>query len=58
MESEWETRKDRINPKLRSAGWEVVTFNDGRSIIDFDCCAVSEYPTDAGPADYALCLDG
>lgn len=27
-------------------------------LSEYDCCAIEEYPTDTGPADYALCIDG
>jgi type I restriction enzyme R subunit len=57
-ESEWETRKTRITPKLISAGWDVVPFNSGKPIGSYHNCAIEEYPTSAGPADYALCFDG
>ncbi len=57
-ESEWETRKTRIEPKLRSAGWDVIHFNSSKTLASYRDCAIEEYPTSAGPADYALCLDG
>ena len=57
-ESEWKTRKNRIDPKLRSAGWDVVPFDSGKTLVNYHGCAIEEYPTSAGPADYALCLDG
>ncbi len=56
-ESEWKTRKNRIDPKLRSAGWDVVPFDSGKTLVNYHGCAIEEYPTSAGPADYALCLD-
>jgi type I restriction enzyme R subunit len=56
--SEWLTRKKLIDPKLRSAGWRVVPFHPGKQLTDYDRCAIEEYPTDAGPADYALCVRG
>ena len=57
-ESEWKTRKNRIDPKLRSAGWDVVPFDSGKTLVNYHGCAIEEYPTSAGPADYALCLGG
>ncbi len=57
-ESEWQTRKRRIDPKLESAGWRVVPYHDGESLTAYDRCAIEEYPTDHGPADYALCAGG
>ncbi|WP_332448508.1 hypothetical protein [Methanoculleus sp.] len=57
-ENEYLTRKSRIDPKLRAAGWDVVPYREGRSLSAYDRCAVEEYPTGSGPADYALCLNG
>ncbi len=57
-EPEWRTRKDWIDPKLEAAGWRVVPFDPGRPLTAFDRCAIEEYPTDLGPADYALCVGG
>jgi type I restriction enzyme R subunit len=54
--SEWLTRKRLIDPKLKAAGWRVVPFNPARSLVAYDRCAIEEYPTDNGPADYALCV--
>lgn len=56
--SEWLTRKRLIDRKLNSAGWEVVPFKKGRSIGDWHDCAVEEFETANGPADYALCRNG
>ena len=52
--SEWQTRKALIDPKLRAAGWEVVPYKLATPITAYDRCAVEEYPTENGPADYAL----
>jgi type I restriction enzyme R subunit len=57
-ESEWLTRKTLIDPKLKAAGWRIVPFEDGKPLSDYDRCAIEEYQTDNGPADYALCLGG
>jgi type I restriction enzyme R subunit len=57
MESERQTRKKRIDPQLESLGWKVVPF-DERSLADLGNCAIEEFPTENGPADYALCVDG
>jgi len=48
--------RDQIDAKLAEAGWHVqkkdsIDFNAGLGI------AVREYPTDIGPADYALLVD-
>ena len=55
---EWETRKRVIDPRLKAAGWKVVPWRPDRSLEAYDRCAVEEYPTDQGPADYALCVGG
>lgn len=57
-ESEWLTRKTLIDPKLRAAGWRIVAFDDGKPLSSYDRCAIEEYQTDNGPADYALCVGG
>lgn len=56
--SEWLTRKQLIDPKLEAAGWRVVSFDSSRPLADFDRCAIEEFPTENGPADYALCVKG
>jgi type I restriction enzyme, R subunit len=57
-ESEWLTRKTLIDPKLEAAGWRIVPFEAGKPLSSYDRCAIEEYPTDNGPADYALCVGG
>jgi type I restriction enzyme R subunit len=57
-ESEWQTRKARIDPKLRASGWRIVPHRPDAPLAQFDRCAIEEYPTDNGPADYALCAGG
>jgi type I restriction enzyme R subunit len=47
-----------IDSKLEAAGWKVVSFAAGQPLKKLDCCAIEEYPTDNGPADYALCVGG
>ena len=47
--SEWLTRKRRIDPRLDSLGWRMPTHTLG------DSYRLEEFPTDNGPADYALC---
>ncbi len=56
-ESEWKTRKSRVDPKLESAGWKVVKFDANKPLEYYHKCAIEEYPTENGPADYALCFD-
>src|SRR5688572_33221757 len=58
MESERQTRKKRIDPLLKGLGWKIVPFDEGRPLTDLSNCAIEEYPTDNGPADYALCVNG
>lgn len=57
-ESERQTREERINPKLESRGWHVVPFDESKPLTQYNNCAIEEYPTEKGPADYALCIDG
>ena len=48
--------RDRIDDRLRAAGWDV----QDRNAIDFNAglgIAVREYQTDVGPADYLLFAD-
>lgn len=52
MESDRETGKARIDPKLKSSGWSVVPAVVARPISS--AVAIEEYPTDLGPADYVL----
>jgi type I restriction enzyme R subunit len=58
MESERLTRKKRIDPQLESLGWRVVPFDEQRTLAGLSNCAIEEFPTENGPADYVLCLDG
>lgn len=58
-ELERQTRRERIDPRLKAAGWRVVPFKEGSSITDYgDAAAIEEFATDAGPADYALVDQG
>jgi type I restriction enzyme R subunit len=55
-ELERETRRRRIDPRLKAAGWKVVPFDESKLAKDYGpAAAVEEYETPAGPADYALC---
>lgn len=58
MESERLTRKKRIDPLLKSLGWNVMPFDPSGSIDSYQNCAIEEFPTANGPADYALCING
>jgi type I restriction enzyme R subunit len=53
--SEYLTRKQIVDSKLRAAGWSVVAFKPGRPLSAYKNCAIEEFPTENGPADYALC---
>src|SRR5689334_8718180 len=57
MESEAHTRSGRIDPRLARAKWDVQPFDD--ALVDHkpERIAVEEWPTAAGPADYAFCSD-
>lgn len=57
-DSEWVTRKTLIDKRLRSAGWRIVPFDPVTSLDALDSCAVEEFQTSNGPADYALVLGG
>lgn len=55
-ESERATRRARIDPKLKAAGWSVVPA-DSLDAETGNGIAAEEFPTSMGPADYAL-FDG
>jgi type I restriction enzyme R subunit len=57
-ESEWQTRKQRIDKGLRDAGWSIVQQGAVRPVQFYQHHALEEYETANGPADYALCADG
>jgi type I restriction enzyme R subunit len=52
MESEKTTRRIRIDPRLKAAGWSVVPFTETHPADP--ALAIEEYETDLGPADYVL----
>lgn len=54
-ESEAMTRKQRIDPRLQAAGWVVEPYSGSLPTCE---TAIEEWPTTAGPADYALVADG
>lgn len=56
--SEWLTRKILVDKALRAAGWRVTPHRDRLALSRLDRCAIEEYPTANGPADYTLVLDG
>jgi len=57
-QSERLTRKSLIDPKLTAAGWRIVPFNAAKPLSACNRCAIEEYPTSGGLADYAPCADG
>jgi hypothetical protein len=57
-ELEKQTRRQRINPRLKAAGWDVAPFDPLKPLNTYDKSAVEEFETRNGPADYALCNDG
>jgi type I restriction enzyme R subunit len=56
--TERQTRKQRIDPLLRAAGWDVVPYSEGTPLSQYTRSAIEEYPTEKGPADYALVVNG
>jgi type I restriction enzyme, R subunit len=60
MESEWRTRKERIDKKLKALTppWKIIKYSDRLKTTDLDKCAIEEFPTANGPADYALFVRG
>lgn len=52
-ESEQATRRKRIDPALKRAGWSISS-----SASDTGTVAVEEFPTDMGPADYVMAVNG
>jgi len=57
-ESEWLTRKKRIDPKLKALGWTLVPFDERADLSKYASHAIAEYPTANGPADYAFVVNG
>jgi len=59
-ESEAATRKKRIDQKLKSSllNWTIIHNDKVKNLSKLTRHAVEEYPTEKGPADYALFVDG
>jgi len=59
-ESEAKTRKDRIDEKLKSSllKWTIISNDKVSDYSALSAHAVEEYPTETGPADYALFVEG
>jgi type I restriction enzyme R subunit len=60
QESEWKTRKTRIDTRLTSLNpaWTIIPYTEGLDITGLRAHAIEEYPTANGPADYALVVKG
>lgn len=56
-ESEWKTRKDRVDRRLKESGWPAVPFVR-EDLAPYGTAAVREFATENGPADYLLTDDG
>ncbi len=57
-ESERETRRKRIDTRLRALGWTIAPFQPNLDISEFPQHAITEFETRNGPADYVIVLDG
>jgi type I restriction enzyme R subunit len=59
-EKEWQTRKERIDKKLKAfnPSWQIIKYSDGLVTKDLHLYAVEEFPTANGPADYVLFVKG
>lgn len=59
-ESEWKTRKTRIDAQLRALkpAWKIIPYKENLKLSSLSCHAIEEFPTDKGPADYALFVKG
>lgn len=59
-ESEWVTRKTRIDARLKALNpkWNIILYKEGMETSRLSHHAVEEYPTANGPADYAMFVNG
>ena len=59
-ESEWNTRKQSIDTRLRALNpfWQIIPWREGLDTAMLTCHAVTEFPTQNGPVDYALFVAG
>ena len=57
-ETEQETRKRRIDPKLEASGWKLIKYHESKHFSSYQSHAIEEYPTSNGPVDYALVDQG
>src|SRR5262245_2696209 len=58
IETEWQTRKRRVDTRLVEVGWPVVPCRDETPVSSYGTAAVTEFLTANGPADYALASNG
>lgn len=60
QELEWRTRKERIDKKLiaLNPAWKIIHSLKVKDCSSLTNHAVEEYPTENGPADYALFVNG
>lgn len=57
--NEAQTRKKYIDEKLKKAGWKnIIPYAPDLDISKLHKTAIEEYPTERGPADYGLFLQG
>jgi len=56
-ESEAQTRR-KIDAVLEACGWRVVPYQEGKDYSLQAACAITEFPTENGPADYVLAAKG
>jgi type I restriction enzyme, R subunit len=57
-ESEYRTRRERIDPFMLAQGWQIVPFDPSVPWEQYTCHAVTEFETARGPAHYALFVAG
>ena len=57
-ESERETRRKRIDPKLEAVGWNIIPIDTPLKPDKRSTYVIEEYETENGPADYALAVNG
>ncbi|MBA3711013.1 MAG: hypothetical protein H0W76_01020 [Pyrinomonadaceae bacterium] len=58
MESERQTRKRRIDPKLKASHWKIAPHEEVKPLSWYADTGIEEFSTGNGPADYGLCVDG
>jgi type I restriction enzyme, R subunit len=57
--NEEKTRKSLIDDKLKEAGWiKIIPYSENLNLSELHLTAVEELPTESGPADYGLFLNG